>query len=49
MTDLVTDLEGDAVQLYDKLYCARGEAENRIKKPQRDLFGTRASKRLSWR
>ena len=39
----MTDLEGDAVQLYDKLYCARGEAENRIKEAQLDLFGTRAS------
>src|SRR5690606_9458542 len=35
--------EADAVQLYDQLYCARGEAENRIKEAQLDLFGTRAS------
>jgi hypothetical protein len=40
---VVTDLEGDAVQLYEQLYCARGEAENRIKEAQLDLFGTRAS------
>lgn len=40
---VVTDLEGDAVQLYERLYCARGEAENRIKEAQLDLFGTRAS------
>jgi hypothetical protein len=26
----------------EDLYCARGEAENRIKEQQRDLFGTRA-------
>ena len=29
--------------LYDGLYCQRGEAENRIKETQRDLFGARAS------
>ena len=28
---VVTNLEGDAKQLYDKLYCARGDMENRIK------------------
>jgi hypothetical protein len=40
---VVTDLQGEAVQLYERLYCARGEAENRIKEAQLDLFGTRAS------
>ena len=40
---VVTDLEGDAIQLYEQLYCARGEAENRIKEAQIDLFGRRAS------
>ena len=40
---VVTNLEGDPVQLYDRLYCQRGEAENRIKEAQLDLFGTRAS------
>ena len=40
---IVTNLEGDAVQLYERLYCQRGEAENRIKEAQLDLFGTRAS------
>jgi hypothetical protein len=40
---IVTNLETDAVQLYDRLYCQRGEAENRIKEAQLDLFGTRAS------
>lgn len=29
--------------LYEQLYCARGEAENRIKEAQLDLFGRRAS------
>ena len=40
---IVTNLQGDPVQLYDHLYCQRGEAENRIKEAQLDLFGTRAS------
>ena len=40
---IVTNLHGDAIQLYDHLYCQRGEAENRIKEAQLDLFGTRAS------
>jgi hypothetical protein len=40
---IVTNLQGDPVQLYDRLYCQRGEAENRIKEAQLDLFGTRAS------
>jgi hypothetical protein len=29
--------------LYERVYCARGEAENRIKEAQLDLFGRRAS------
>jgi Transposase DDE domain group 1 len=40
---IVTNLQGQAIQLYDQLYCQRGEAENRIKEAQLDLFGTRAS------
>ena len=40
---IVTNLQGEAIQLYDQLYCQRGEAENRIKEAQLDLFGTRAS------
>jgi len=40
---IVTTLKDDAVQVYDRLYCQRGEAENRIKETQLDLFGTRAS------
>ena len=40
---LVTSLQGDATELYEHLYCARGEAENRIKEAQLDLFGRRAS------
>jgi hypothetical protein len=40
---VVTNLDLPAEQLYDELYCQRGEAENRIKEVQLDLFGTRAS------
>ncbi len=40
---IVTNLEGCPTELYDGLYCQRGEAENRIKEAQLDLFGTRAS------
>ena len=35
--------ERDAAQLYDALYCQRGEAENRIKEAQLGLFATRTS------
>jgi len=34
---------GDAQTLYDELYCARGEMENRIKEQQLGLFADRAS------
>jgi hypothetical protein len=40
---VVTNLTGDAQQLYDDLYCQRGEAENRIKEAQVGLFATRTS------
>jgi hypothetical protein len=40
---VVTSLQGDAVALYEQLYCARGEAKNRIKEAQLDRFGRRAS------
>jgi hypothetical protein len=40
---VVTSLGGEAAELYERLYCARGEAENRIKEAQLDLFGRRAS------
>ena len=33
----------DARTLYEALYCARGEMENRIKEQQLDLFATRTS------
>lgn len=40
---VVTSLSGNATALYEQTYCARGEAENRIKEAQLDLFGRRAS------
>lgn len=40
---VVTNLQGDAQELYDDLYCARGEAENRIKEQQLQLFSDRTS------
>ncbi|MFN7781015.1 MAG: IS1380 family transposase [Betaproteobacteria bacterium] len=40
---VVTNLEEPAAAIYDERYCARGEAENRIKEVQLGLFGTRAS------
>lgn len=43
MRPACASLHGDAAALYDRLYCARGEAENRIKEAQLDLFGRRAS------
>jgi hypothetical protein len=45
---IVTSLsraEGDARHLYEKVYCARGEMENRIKEQQLDLFADRTSAR----
>lgn len=40
---IVTNLKGGPKALYERTYCARGEAENRIKEAQLDLFGRRAS------
>jgi hypothetical protein len=43
---LVTSLPASQYEkqfLYEDLYCARGEMENRIKEQQLDLFGDRAS------
>jgi len=45
---VVTNLEGDAKHLYDKLYCARGDMENRIKENQLDMFGDRTSCQRWW-
>ena len=40
---VLTSLAGDAQALYDELYCARGEMENRIKEQQLGLFADRTS------
>jgi hypothetical protein len=40
---IVTSLPGEAAELYEQVYCARGEMENRIKEQQQDLFGDRLS------
>jgi hypothetical protein len=45
---VVTNLEGDAQQIYDEVYCARGEMENRIKEQQLGLFADRTSCHYWW-
>jgi len=45
---VVTNLAQQDRFLYDRLYCARGEMENRIKNQQLDLFGDRMSCRRWW-
>ena len=40
---IVTNLSNDRKMLYDKVYCARGEMENRIKEQQLCLFSDRTS------
>jgi len=45
---VVTNLSGGGKALYEKLYCARGEMENRIKEQQLDLFADRTSCHHWW-
>ena len=40
---IVTNLEGKAKELYENVYCARGDMENRIKEQQLMLFADRTS------
>ena len=40
---LVTNMKGLAVHLYEEVYCARGDMENRIKEQQLMLFADRTS------
>jgi len=40
---IVTSLSGDPRRLYEEVYCARGEMENRIKEQQLHLFADRTS------
>jgi hypothetical protein len=45
---LVTNLRTEPKYLYDRLYCARGDMENRIKEQQLDLFADRTSCHAWW-
>ncbi len=45
---VVTNLEGGGRDLYEQLYCARGEMENRIKECQLDLLADRTSCHKWW-
>jgi hypothetical protein len=40
---VVTSLQGPGQELYEKVYCQRGEMENRIKEQQLHLFADRTS------
>ncbi len=40
---VVTSLQGEAEELYDQVFCPRGEMENRIKEQQLGLFSDRTS------
>jgi hypothetical protein len=45
---VVTNLAQDGRHLYEKVYCARGEMENRIKEQQLGLFADRTSASRWW-
>lgn len=45
---IVTNLLGKPQDLYDNIYCARGDMENRIKEQQLDLFANRTSCHEWW-
>jgi hypothetical protein len=45
---VVTTLEGDPHELYDRIYCARGDMESRIKERQLGLFADRTSCHAWW-
>ena len=40
---VVANVPGDPQELYEDVYCQRGEAENRIQEQQLDLFADRTS------
>lgn len=40
---VVTNIDGNAKDLYENIYCLRGDMENRIKEYQTDMFGSRCS------
>ena len=45
---VVTNLPGNPRFLYEQIYCARGDMENRIKEKQLDLFADRTSCHKWW-
>ncbi len=45
---VVTNIHAPSQKLYDTLYCARGDMENRIKEQQLDLFADRTSCQRWW-
>ena len=45
---IVTGLAGNVQKIYDQVYCARGEMENRIKEQQLGLFSDRTSCHAWW-
>jgi hypothetical protein len=45
---IVTGLAGNVQKIYDQVYCARGEMENRIKEQQLGLFSDRTSCHYWW-
>jgi hypothetical protein len=45
---VVTNLRDEPQALYETMYCARGEMENRIKECQLGLFSDRTSCHLWW-
>ena len=45
---VVTNLEGDKQMIYEQIYCARGDMENRIKEQQLGLFADRTSASKWW-
>ena len=45
---IVTNLEGEANELYERVNCARGDMENRIKEQQLALFADRPSSTKWW-
>ena len=45
---IITNLPQEKQWLYDHLYCARGDMENRIKEQQLGLFADRTSAHFWW-
>jgi hypothetical protein len=45
---ILTTLDGDPQKLYEDVYCARGDMENRIKEQQLGLFSDRTSAHKWW-